>query len=147
MSLEPPLPLEFLVQGTPTSLQGSARSRDEWQERVRQAARAVIPLDAWLLLQPLAVTIYIFPATVLPGDIDNRVKHILDAMTRVVYLEDRQIHRIVVQKFEPDAIFSFSAASRDLAEAMNSEGPVVYLRITDDLHEELQRCSPLPNGA
>ncbi|MBO0903968.1 RusA family crossover junction endodeoxyribonuclease [Jiella sonneratiae] len=138
MALEPPLPLEFIVHGTPTSLQGSARSRDEWQRRVRRAALAGLPVGGWLLSQPLAATIYIFPAAPLAGDIDNRVKHILDAMTRVVYLEDAQIHRIVVQKFEPDAIFQFANASQCLAEALMSTDPVVYVRITDDLHEELR---------
>ena len=72
------------------------------------------------------------------GDIDNIVKPILDAMTRFIYVDDGQVERVVVQKFEPDRIFSFSAPSPTLVDALAVEGSAVYIRISDNPHEELQ---------
>ncbi len=72
------------------------------------------------------------------GDIDNIVKPILDAMTPVIYLDDAQVERVVVQKFEPERIFSFLAPSAALKEALDAEGAAVYIRISDNPHEELQ---------
>lgn len=95
-----------------------------------------MPDGAWLLTGPLAVTIYIFPGGRLHGDVDNRVKHILDAMAGVIYLEDSQVHRVVAQKFETGNLYPFSAPTRTLVEALQAIEPVVYVRITDDPLEE-----------
>lgn len=109
MSLEPDLPFEFTVRGTAISLQGSAGSKANWKEAIRSAARAALPEGAWLLTAPLAVTIFIFPGGAMQGDVDNRVKPILDAMVKCVYSDDEIIERVVVQKFEPGRVFSFQA--------------------------------------
>jgi crossover junction endodeoxyribonuclease RusA len=107
--LEPKLPFEFLVQGTAISLQGSSDSKRAWKATIQEAARAAMPEGAWLLTDPIAVTLYIFPAAQMQGDVDNRVKPILDAMVRCVYIDDEIVERVVVQKFEPERIFAFRA--------------------------------------
>lgn len=135
--MQPDLPFEFVVPGTALSLQASSASKTTWRDTIQQAARAALPEGAWLLTDPLAVTIYIFPDGQLAGDVDNRVKPILDGMKRCVYDDDELIERIVVQKFEPDRVFRFSSPSAVLAEALDAEKPAVYIRITADLHEEL----------
>lgn len=136
--LDPALPFEFLVYGTAVSQQSkSASSRRTWKSTVSAAARRALPQGAWLLTDRLAVTLFIFPAGTLHGDIDNRVKPILDAMVRCVYSDDELVERLVVQKFEPGRGFAFSAPSATLREALATDEPVVYVRITDDLHEEL----------
>lgn len=137
MSLEPPLPLEFVVPGTAMSAQASSASKDAWKARIRAAARGALPEDHWMLTAPLAVTIYLFPDGPLAGDVDNRVKPILDAMTRFVYDDDRLIERIVVQKFEPGRVFPFQNPSASLLKALDADRPVLYVRLTDDLHAEL----------
>ena len=139
LSLLPVLPFEFLVRGTAVSLQSSPSSRAAWKRSVRAAARAALPEGAWLLPSRLAVTIYIFPGRVMPGDVDNRVKPILDAMSACVYADDELVERLVVQKFEPGAMFPFPRPSRTLQRAMEADGPVVFIRISDDPHEELSR--------
>ncbi len=73
----------------------------------------------------------------MKGDIDNCVKPILDAMTKCVYVDDVQVGRLVVQKFEPGGIFAFESPSSTLANALSVDGPSVYVRVTDNLHEEL----------
>ncbi len=73
----------------------------------------------------------------MQGDIDNIVKPVLDAMSRDIYADDRQIERVVVQKFEPGGIFRFSAPSDALEQALNGDKPVLYVRLSDNPSEEL----------
>jgi hypothetical protein len=72
----------------------------------------------------------------LQSDIDNRIKPILDAMARCVYMDDNLIERIVAQKFEPP-VFAFQNPTGVLASALEAETPMVYIRTTNDVHEEL----------
>lgn len=138
MSLEPALPFEFIVHGTALSLQGSPQSKNAWKEQIREAAREILPEGAWLLTDPLAVTIFLFPNAMIQGDIDNRVKPILDAMVECVYSDDEIVERVVIpQKFEPGRIFAFENPSATLLGALEASEPVVYIRITDNIHEEL----------
>lgn len=135
MSLEPDLPFEFVVRGTPVSLGASSRSRMAWRARIIAAARVALPPGYWLLDRALSVTIFIFPNALLEGDIDNRLKPILDAMTRTVYMDDILVERLLVQKFEPGRSFevlSPSALMREAAKLGTSE-PIVYIRVDDDL--------------
>jgi crossover junction endodeoxyribonuclease RusA len=61
-ALEPDFPLEFLVRGTPVSLQAKrAESRAKWKERVRMASRVVLPEGHWATTGGVAVTLFYFP--------------------------------------------------------------------------------------
>ena len=129
-------PLEFFIEGTPISLQASARSKDLWRETVRRTAsdRVRETVD-WSFLEPrgVAVTIYYFPEGEMQGDVDNIVKLILDGMINVAYLDDRIVERVLVQKFEPGIERSFGAATQKLEDALRKTTPVVYIRVDDDL--------------
>jgi hypothetical protein len=46
-----------------------------------------------------------------------------------VYVDDQQVERIVVQKFEPGRTFSFVDPSPRLLEAVEAAGPRTYVRI------------------
>ena len=46
-------------------------------------------------------------------------------------------HGSKVQKFEPKRIFPFQDPSERLAEALEADEPIVYIRISNDLHEGL----------
>jgi crossover junction endodeoxyribonuclease RusA len=135
--VEPELPFEFIIPGTAMSSQASPASKAAWKGAVETAARQALPEGAWALAEPLAVTIFIFPDDRLLGDIDNRIKPILDGMCRCVYNDDAQVERILVQKFEPGRVFSFKSPSASLAGALEAEKPLVYVRVSDDLHEGL----------
>jgi crossover junction endodeoxyribonuclease RusA len=134
----PDIPIEFLVRGTAISAQGSAKSIETWKETVKAAGRAAVPDGAWALQNRVAVTIYYFPEGQMQGDVDNIVKPILDAMCRSIYVDDHQVERVVVQKFEPDNIFTFADPSPVLLDALAVDGATVYIRVTDNLYEELQ---------
>jgi hypothetical protein len=52
-------------------------------------------------------------------------------------MDDRQVERVVVQKFEPDRIFPFATPSSTLEDALTRSKPLLYVRLTDDPFEEL----------
>lgn len=90
MSIEIEFPLEFVVAGTPVSLQAKRReSLDQWKSRIVDASRTVLPEGHFATDDPLAITLYYFPDSQMQGDIDNIVKPILDALERHVYMDDR----------------------------------------------------------
>jgi len=138
MDVEIQFPLEFLVVGTPVSLQAKRReSIDRWKAQIAAASRAALPEGHFASGSPIAATLFYFPASEMAGDIDNIVKPVLDALGRNVYLDDRQVHRVLVQKFEPGNVFGFGSPSPILQQALNKEAPVLYIRLSDDPFEDL----------
>ena len=85
----------------------------------------------------MAITLFYFPDSEMQGDVDNIVKPILDALCKHVYQDDRQIERIWVQKFEPEAGFRFSNPSAVLSQAIAGEKPLLFVRVSDDPTEGL----------
>lgn len=79
----------------------------------------------------------LFPDAPMQGDIDNIVKHVLDALVKHIYVDDSQVERVVVQKFEPDNIFLFAAPSATLAVAIEGRKPLLYVRLSENPFEEL----------
>jgi crossover junction endodeoxyribonuclease RusA len=136
--VEPEFPIEFVVEGTPVSLQAKRpESRDEWKARVKTASQAVLPEGHWASTGRMAITLYYFPAAPMEGDVDNIVKLVVDALDKHIYMSDRQIERIVVQKFEPGNVFPFRAPSPTLADALSRPKPLLYVRLSNDPFEEL----------
>lgn len=138
MSVEIPFPLEFVVEGTPVSFQTKRReSLDEWKLRIVEASRPTLPEGHFATSDALAITLFYFPPEPMTGDIDNIVKPILDALCSHIYMDDRQLHRVLVQKFEPGGIFQFAAPSAALADAMGKSKPALYIRLSNDVFEGL----------
>lgn len=136
--MELQFPIEFLVVGTPVSAQTKqARSRDGWKRRVREASAGALPEGHWVSAGRIAATLFFFPDQPMQGDVDNIVKLVLDALARHIYFDDRQVERVVVQKFEPQSLFPFAAPSARLADALSGQKPILYVRLSDDPFEEL----------
>ncbi len=136
--MEPEFPLEFVIHGTPVSAQTKrAESREQWKQRVKEASYSALPENQFATEAKLAATIYYFPDTPMEGDIDNIVKYTLDGMSRHIYLDDRLVERVVVQKFEPGNIFAFAAPTAALLKALDGEKPVTYIRLSTNPFEEL----------
>lgn len=121
-------PLEFAIQGVPVSLQASGRSRERWKQHVAETVRNHLPDDHWAEAGPIAVTIYYFPEGRMVGDIDNIVKPILDALCQLVYADDEQVDRILVQKFE-EPFSSFTDPTPCLAGTLAGDRPIIYIRV------------------
>lgn len=136
--MEIEFPIEFLVFGTPVSAQsGSATSRAKWKTRVRAASRGAIPSPHFASEGRIAVTLFYLPDAPMQTDIDNIIKLVLDALSKYIYLDDRQVERVVAQKFEPGNLFSFTQPSQTFTEALTGLKPVLYVRVSDDPAEEL----------
>ena len=135
MELE--FPIEFIVEGAPVSFQARrAESRNEWKARVKAASSSVLPEGYRASEGRMAVTLFYFPDGPMQGDVDNIVKLVLDAMCKHIYVDDSQVERILVQKFEPENVFGFSSPSAKLKEALNRQAPVLYVRLSDEPFED-----------
>jgi hypothetical protein len=131
-------PIEFLVNGTPLSQQSArAEARESWKEAVRAASRSALPNPHFASDGRIAVTIFYFLREPMQGDIDNIAKLILDALCRHIYIDDKQVERLVVQKFEPGREFDFDSPSPALRKAMTGERPLLFIRLSDDPYEDL----------
>ena len=136
--MEPAFPVEFVVQGTPVSLQGSSDSKRQWKERVKKACTHLLPEGHWATQDEISATLFYFPSDKMQGDVDNIVKMTLDALSKYIYVDDSQVTRVLVQKFEPGKVFSFKAPSAVLLEALNGDKPLLYIRLSKDPFEELK---------
>jgi len=126
-------PLEFNVKGTPVSLQTkNPRAKAEWKQRVKDSVSHLLPEMHFASEAEIAVVIYHFPEGQMQGDIDNIVKPFLDGLTACVFVDDQQVERIVIQKFEPERVAEFASPSKVLLEAVSGDRPTTFIRITDD---------------
>ncbi|PZP46517.1 MAG: RusA family crossover junction endodeoxyribonuclease [Azospirillum brasilense] len=138
MSVEIEFPVEFIVQGTPVSLQAKrAEAREAWKVRVKEASYGSLPEGHFSTDGPISVTLFYFPAGKMQGDVDNIVKPVLDALCRHIYSDDHQVERVWVQKFEPGRLFEFRQPSQVLSEALSGQKPLLYIRLGDDPTEGL----------
>lgn len=129
-----PFPLEFLVQGTPRSLQSSSKAKEAWKSTIGKAARERIAVSrnfTFLDRRPLSVTIFYFPPAPMQGDVDNIVKPILDGMWGIVYPDDQVVERVIVQKFEPGVYVEFGTFTDALQRAVAANRPVLYVMVDD----------------
>jgi Holliday junction resolvase RusA-like endonuclease len=138
LDVEIEFPVEFIVRGTPVSFQNSrAEARNEWKARVRAASSAVLPGDNSPSEDRISATLYYFPSVRMQGDLDNIVKLVLDALCEHIYIDDRQVDRIVLQRFNPGNYFAFASPSATLQEALERPESVLYIRVSDEPFEDL----------
>ena len=114
-----------------------AASRDEWKGRIRTASKTAIPNPHFASDERMAVTLFYLPDEPMQGDIDNIIKPILDALSQHIYLDDNQVERILVQKFEPGNVFSFQQPTNTFLLALNGARPVLYVRVSNNPAEDL----------
>jgi Holliday junction resolvase RusA-like endonuclease len=131
-------PVEFTVVGTPVSFQHRrSAARNEWKARVKTASSVRLPRDPSASEARIAVTLYYFPSEPMQGDVDNIVKLVLDALCDHIYVDDNQVDRIVVQRFDPGDLFGFASPSAMLEETLKQPKSVLYVRLSDDPLEDL----------
>lgn len=135
----PDLPLEFYVVGTPVSFQSdNARTKQDWRDSVLAAARRTIEPGSWAFdSSRLSVTMFYFPQAPMPGDLDNIVKLVLDALKPNIYIDDSLVDRLLVQRFDPASTYSFDSPSDTLAAAMAIEDPVLYVKLAEVSLEDI----------
>lgn len=129
-------PIEFLVLGTPVSLQGKAASKSAWKNLVSGCSESAFPAGSPYCHGPLSVKIYYFSAAEMQGDIDNIVKPILDALCQRIYEDDKVIANVSVRRIGPGQPTSVQNPSSVLISAMTSPPPIVYINISNDPYGE-----------
>jgi hypothetical protein len=137
--MELTFPIEFLVHGTPVSFQAkNPAAKTGWKDRVKAASLNVIPQPHFASQERMAVTLFYLPEERIEGDVDNIVKLILDALSAHIYIDDAQVERVLVQKFEPGNVFNFSKPTPAVVDAISGPKPVVYVRVSNDPFEDLR---------
>ena len=131
-------PIEFLVHGTPASAQAGTASREDWKALVRAASKFALSDFHVASANPMSVTLFYWPEKPKRLDVDNMAKPILDALNGHVYIDDRQVERLVAQRFEPGGDFIFASPSDVLRGALAAETPVLYVRVSDNPFEDLK---------
>ncbi len=104
---------------------------------MKVASKTAMPDPHFASDERVAVTLFYLPNEPMQGDIDNIVKPILDALSQHIYLDDSQVERVVVQKFEPGNVFSFQQPTDTFLMALNGTKPVLYVRVSNNPAEDL----------
>ena len=122
---------EFVVEGPPVPLRAAkknARRYQKWVRTVRTAAElhwppGVRPVDS----REMVVQISNYHSLV-PADIDNIIKPILDGMEGVVYGDDKQVYRVTSERIDL-ARAVIANPSPVLAGALGQFTEFVYVQI------------------
>ena len=114
-----PIPLEFTVSGRPASVNDPA-TIGAWQDRVEAVAqlqkiKKLGPAGA-TLKSPLDATvkIFFFPANRKYADVDNAIKPTIDGLKKALLKDDRQVQRVIAERFFPAAGATMKVAAKDV---------------------------------
>jgi crossover junction endodeoxyribonuclease RusA len=134
--MEPTFPIELQLEAVPLSLGASPESRNAWKQQIRAAVDEMLDPAGWAIRSSVAVTIFYFPDGPMNGDIDNIVKPILDALMPRIYVNDSQVERVWVQKFESEKSSRIVNPTAKLAAAIDTEPPIVYIRVDNEISSD-----------
>lgn len=114
-----PIPIEFVVKGRPSSVNGSPGKTMQWKSIVSNEAKNCVNAKFAPAPPPAAYTqeatlkVFFFPHNKQYTDIDNGLKHILDAISEhpwpvppyppfaSVLANDKTVQRLVAERFAP----------------------------------------------
>lgn len=121
-----PLPFDFVVLGTPRSVQSKSASKQRWKAQVSAAAQ-VHWVGAPVTGEVQMKVVYYFIKD--PLDTDNMLKPIQDAMNGIIYVDDSQVTDITAGKRRLDGSFRVRGLSPRLAEGFVDGGEFVHIQI------------------
>lgn len=123
------IPFEFIVTGSPVSLQTNNRAKlQEWKAKVAQIAAEAMPIEMSATSEPVQVIITHYCITQI-SDLDNIIKPIVDAMKILVYVDDRQVTDLTVKRRKLTELVNFTATSPLIAEALAAAQEFIYVKI------------------
>jgi crossover junction endodeoxyribonuclease RusA len=123
------LPLEFIVEGTPVSLQSHNRKiLQAWKQKVRIAAQPLWGNTAPVTFRVQVTLTYFYRAEAT--DVDNIIKPILDALNDLVYKDDKQVTDIYARKRDLRVNFMVKNSSILLIEELNKAVEFVHIVVT-----------------
>ncbi|WP_427913960.1 RusA family crossover junction endodeoxyribonuclease [Ramlibacter sp. MMS24-I3-19] len=97
------IPVEFLVHGRPSSVNATSAKKKVWKTAVNAAAASALgssppPPHAG----EVTVKFFFFPTSRQYTDVDNGIKHTLDAISPPVLQNDKTVMRVVAERFVPE---------------------------------------------
>jgi crossover junction endodeoxyribonuclease RusA len=123
----PQLPWDFIALGVPISVQASGTSKSRWKGEVAAAAQAAWGADPPLDVEVLLRITYFHESS--PLDVDNMIKPIQDALNGIVYVDDKQVAKVVSGRSNLDGSFRVRGLSEALALGFVSDGPFVHVKV------------------
>jgi Holliday junction resolvase RusA-like endonuclease len=126
------LHVEFTIDGPPYSRQSKSKRFEAWVESVRSTARMSWGDKPALTAGPLKCSIYyVHEGPTARRDDDNMAKPIRDALSGIVYQDDKLIHHSTTTLMSLDAPIKASGVSLVILSAYNRGRPFVYVWIED----------------
>jgi Holliday junction resolvase RusA-like endonuclease len=124
---------EFVVEGPAVALKAHRRNPRryrKWIMTVRAAARKQFPIGSRpTRSQDITVSITNY-YTLAPPDVDNIIKPLLDAMETVVYVDDRQVRKVISEKVDLTKMPSIQDPSPLLATSLEKYTEVLHIIVT-----------------
>lgn len=99
-----PVPIEFVVTGKPSSVNSTSVKKKTWKANVNTQANNALSLKFPAPPVPppyagdMTVKLFFFPHTNQYLDVDNGIKHTLDAMSPPIIKNDRSVKRLVAER-------------------------------------------------
>lgn len=99
-----PVPIEFVVTGKPSSVNSTSTKKNNWKSIVHREANRALNLKFPTPPVPspysgdVTVKLFFFPHTNQYLDVDNGIKHTLDAMSPPIIANDRSVQRLVAER-------------------------------------------------
>lgn len=84
------------------------------------------PYDGYVELR-----VVFFETERVEGDIDNRVKYIQDAMNEVVYEDDKQVDRVILERIVRSETQTYRAESPLALDGFLSDQPAFYICVKE----------------
>lgn len=123
------IPFEFIVTGSPVSLQTNNRVKlQEWKAQVRETVAEALPIGMEATSDPVQVIITHYCIT-QTSDLDNIIKPIVDSMNSLVYIDDRQVTDLTVKRRKLQELTDRTAISPLIAEALAAGQEFIYVKI------------------
>lgn len=99
-----PVPIEFVVKGKPSSVNSTSAKKTAWKLNVRSEANAAllakypVPPVPSPYAGDLTAKVFFFPHNNQYLDVDNGIKHTLDAMAPPIIANDRSVQRLIAER-------------------------------------------------
>jgi len=123
------LPFEFTIEGPPVSQQTRRRDRlPPWRAAIRDAAEKRWMSGDAPVEQGVSVEITHFFVGA-PGDVDNIIKPILDALVGLVFVNDSQVTDVVSRRRNLAGPYTIELPSTVLTDALANGREFLHIRV------------------
>jgi crossover junction endodeoxyribonuclease RusA len=123
---------ECAVPGTPVSQRAENRfSLSTWKHTVADHAAQALPTHQDLSTSAAGLTVVYYYDLLPRLDLDNMIKPIMDALSGIVYADDKQVKAIDARFVDLNGAFRVRGLSPVLAAAFSVGSPFVHLVVSE----------------